>query len=118
MYNLQKEYYTKSLKFINEKIGNTNFLFFSNDIVWCKENFGDEFEYIDERYGFQDYHEFELMKLCHHNIIANSTFSWWAAYLNDNVNKIVIAPEQWYANKSAQRRHEKNDFIPENWIKL
>jgi len=116
--NIPKEYYIKALAYIKEKIGEVKVLVFSNDINWCKSNFGDAFLYIDELYNFHDYHEFELMKLCHHNIIANSTFSFWAAYLNEYSEKIIIAPQKWYVNTKIQRRYENCLFIPKEWIKV
>ncbi len=93
------EYYKKAIKFIEENIENPNFYIFSDDISWCKENF--EFlkskTYIDDTKNAFD--DLELMKNCKHNIIANSTFSWWAAWLNENKNKIVIAPKIWWIMK-------------------
>ncbi|PKP45699.1 MAG: hypothetical protein CVT95_08350 [Bacteroidetes bacterium HGW-Bacteroidetes-12] len=114
------DYYYKSLDFIYKRIGEFTLFIFSNDIDWCKTNFkyNKTIVFIDDNYTLEDYHEFELMRLCNHNIIANSTFSWWAAYLNNNSDKIVIAPRIWYANESRQKKHERNGFIPEDWIRL
>jgi hypothetical protein len=116
--NLSTDYYTKALAYVKEKIGDINVLVFSNDIIWCKSNFGDGFLYVDEQYNLQDYHEFGLMKLCHHNIIANSTFSFWAAYLNKSPAKIIIAPQKWYVHKKFQKMYEKDIFVPKGWIKV
>ena len=57
-----------------------------------------------------------LMSVCKHNIIANSSFSWWGAWLNSNKNKIVIAPRMWFFNKELN--NQTMDLIPENWMRL
>jgi hypothetical protein len=104
----QKDYYPKALKMISEMINTPTFLVFSDDIEWVKNNLkiGERAIYISGM-GFKDFEELAIMKHCKHNIIANSTFSYWAAYLNTNQNKIVICPKRW-----------KTDIIPEEWIKV
>jgi len=102
------EYYKEALKYTKGKI-----FVFSDDIPWCKKNFkGVTFVEME------DYLEFELMKLCTHNIIANSTFSWWAAYLGDNPNKVVVAPKQWRTRESDQTHFMEKFVLPEKWVKL
>jgi len=98
---------------------NKNFtlLFFSDDIEWCQK----EFDNLDRNKFFvnieSDYIEFYLMTLCKHHIIANSTFSWWAAYLNKNPNKAVIIPEPWfgYAPIMSTCSDTEGLYLP-NWI--
>ena len=68
-------------------------------------------DYNDEKNSYKD---LRLMSLCKNNIIANSSFSWWGAWLNNNVNKIVIAPERWFKDASLVNQ----DFVPMNWITL
>lgn len=90
----------------------TTYLIFSNDIMWCKSNFvGDNFVFIDE----SDYIDMWLMSLCNHNIIANSSFSWWGAWLNQNPNKKVIAPKKWFG---PAINHDTKDLIPEKWLTI
>lgn len=111
-------YYKKAIKFIENNIGGEFTIFiFSNDLNWARKNlqFKQKLIFID---AGKDYLENQLMSKCSHNIIANSTFSWWAAYLNNNPNKIVIAPQKWYVNEWLQSKYEKGDMIPNNWIKL
>jgi hypothetical protein len=88
---------------------------FSDNIPWCKSHFdipGREILFIeDEEY----YHDLYLISLCKHQIISNSTFSWWGAYLNLNPNKIVVAPKIWDIKAVT---HEHKDVVPEEWIKL
>ena len=80
-----------------------------------KENFelGDSAVYVS-RPELKDYEELILMSKCKHNIIANSSFSWWGAWLNANPDKIVIAPKQWFKTKKVNTK----DIIPESWIKI
>ena len=58
------------------------------------------------------------MSFCKHNIIANSTFSWWGAWLNKYQNKIIVAPKKWYNNENYQEFYEKSDFVPKTWIRI
>ena len=109
-------YYESAIEFMKLKIKNPVFFIFSDDIEWCKENFKlDNCYYIDWNKGEENYRDMQLMSLCKHNIIPNSTFSWWGAWLNNNPNKIVIAPEKWF-NDCANMKY--SDIIPETWIKI
>jgi hypothetical protein len=109
------EYYTSATKHIAEKVKKPVFYIFSDDIEWVKENLKIDFptRYVSDGI-LKDYEELMLMSYCKHNIIANSSFSWWGAWLNNNPEKIVIAPRQWFADTSIIT----SDVIPENWIKL
>ena len=92
-----------------------NLYVFSDDIEWCKRHFiEDYFERNITFVALPYYLDFELMKLCKHNIISNSTFSWWAAILNDNKDKIVVTPDFWITRLD---RGKRNNF-PKEWIKL
>lgn len=105
-------YYMKAAK----KIGmDKKFLVFSDDIQWCKENFPemDNFIFIE---GLKDYEDLLLMSLCKHNIICNSSFSWWAAWLNQNSEKIVIAPQKWFG--AAYGHLNTQDLYCEGWLKI
>lgn len=113
------EYYQKSIDYINKKHNNNVFYVFSDDIEYVKQNFDFNAKVIYvENKDLQDYHELKLMSFCKHNIIANSTFSWWAAWLNENFEKTVIAPNKWYNDKKAQAYYEKYSIVPKTWIKL
>lgn len=98
------DYYKEAIKVVKEKTGKpVCFLVFSNNINWCRENlsagFGhDEVIYVDWNKGNDSYKDMYLMSKCDANIIANSSFSWWAAYLNETPGKIVVSPER-YKNK-------------------
>jgi len=110
-----KEYYEQAMNLIREKIENPSFYFFSDDIEWVNKEFGDKSDY---RYvsnpSLQDYEELMLMTSCAHNIIANSSFSWWGAYLNKNPEKIVVAPKKWV--NVVPDPHP--NIIPEGWIRI
>jgi hypothetical protein len=103
-----KSYYPRALDIIKRKVNNPTFLIFSDDIEWVKTNLQVEGKVIYvSTMGFKDYEELMIMKHCRHNIIANSTFSYWAAYLNANPDKIVICPDRW-----------REKTIPDDWIKV
>lgn len=88
-------YYENAVAYICERVENPVFYVFSEDVEWCKENikFPQPCFYVDNT-DKPSSHDMQLMSLCKHNIIANSTYSWWAAWLNSNPDKIVIAPDK------------------------
>lgn len=90
------EYYKKAIDLITTEIKNPHFFIFSDDIEWVKENLQINYDktFVDFNQNNPEY-DLELMKSCKHNIIANSTFSWWGAWLNNNESKIVISPKYW-----------------------
>lgn len=111
------DYYQKAVKAIAEKTEHPHFFIFSDDIQWVMGNFSINFPTVFVEKKEEDLHsDFQLMSLCKHNIIANSSYSWWAAWLNKHKNKIVIAPEKWYAD--ADKQKNLNDLIPSKWITI
>jgi hypothetical protein len=104
------EYYQSGLEIIGEY---DNLLIFSDDINWCKENL--KFENMTFVEGNDDVEDIWLMSMCDHNIIANSSFSWWGAWLNENRDKKIIAPKKWFGDKSNTNY---SDIIPDDWIKI
>lgn len=113
---LPKEYYDKALAYISSRIENLALFVFSDDIPWVRENLSFHFETVYIDWNDKSPHEdIRLMSLCQHNIIANSAFSWWGAWLNPAKDKIVIAPKRWFANAS---KCDTKDIIPKNWIKV
>tara|TARA_R110002012_G_scaffold39333_1_gene108888 strand:- start:10427 stop:11188 length:762 start_codon:yes stop_codon:yes gene_type:complete len=98
-------YYRSAMK----KLYNPKFLIFSDDIQWCRENFkGPSFTFIQEK----DYIDLYIMSMCKDNIIANSSFSWWGAWLNNNPHKKVIAPKTWFG---PALNHNLMDLRPKTW---
>ena len=114
---LEMDYYKQAIDLIKSKVNNPTFFIFSDDIEWCKKNFdiNGSKEFIDGKaLGISTHEELILMSHCKHNIIANSSFSWWGAWLNKNPNKYVIAPKNWFADNTIN----KADLIPLTWIKI
>ena len=109
------DYYRDAVAYVAEKLSAPCFFIFSDDIQWCKENLDLDFPtvYIDHNRGGESYRDMQLMSLCDHHIIANSSFSWWGAWLNPSVEKIVIAPKNWFA-----AGHRTDDLIPSEWMRL
>jgi len=103
------EYYNKALSVLPKDM---LVIFFSDDLKWCKENFvGDRYVFVDEI----DYISIYVMMKMKHHIIANSSFSWWTAWMSEHVDKIVIAPQHWFGIKAP---YYDGDIIPEDWIKM
>lgn len=114
---LPVSYYYRAISFFKEKLKNPQFLVFSDDIRWAREHLTiqDATVYMDEFSRYEDFEELFIMSRCHHNIIANSTFSWWGAWLNPCEDKIVIAPKCWHGNKGTMA---SDSIIPVDWIKM
>ncbi len=115
-------YYQKAIALITQKVANPHFFVFSDDIDWVKENIkisdgAENVTYVSkspsEKEQLQDYEELVLMSKCNHHIIANSSFSWWGAWLNPSHTKIVVAPKQWTVKNT-----DHPNIIPDNWIKI
>lgn len=109
------EYYQKAIEYFRGKFsGKTRFFIFTNDMPWVMEHFhGDDYCFVEGNTGLESYRDMQLMSFCSHHIIANSSFSWWGAWLNRNPEKIVIAPEKWENGIDSQK-----DIVPENWIRI
>lgn len=107
------EYYAKAISYIQSRINNTQLVFFSDDIEWVNKNLHyNNALYVNWNTGNNSWQDMYLMSICKHNIIANSSFSWWGAWLNNNENKIVIAPQKWFLFSP------NHDIIPNKWITI
>lgn len=110
------DYYKEALSIIESKIKQPTYYMFSDDMDWVKTNFKTNFKtiYVDFNNATTAFEDIKLMSNCRHNIIANSSFSWWSAWLNTNPDKIVIAPKQWFNGD----KYNYADIVPKSWIKI
>lgn len=109
-------YYENAIKHIREHVANPKFFVFSDDIDWCKSalNLPSTSQYISHNVGHHSYLDMQLMSLCKHHIISNSTFSWWGAWLSDSSDAIKIAPTPWFSQPGVS----DNSMVPNSWLKL
>jgi hypothetical protein len=105
------DYYKHAIEYISSHTCMPHFFIFSDDVEWVKETFiMENVTFVDHNRGKDSWQDLYLMSKCKHNIIANSTFSWWGAYLNSNERKIVIAPKYWFVRTSS------DDIVNKQWI--
>lgn len=110
------EYYKKAVTEVLKSKKQARFFIFSDDLDWVKDNldFIDNKTFIEYKSDISDHEEMHLMSQCKHNIIANSSFSWWGAWLNQNSDKKVIAPKKWFKDSILNA----DDLIPDSWVRL
>ncbi len=109
------QYFYDAIELIEKKISEPVFYIFSDDNDWVQMNLKIKGEHYFITHNFPDFYEdFRIMKSCKHHIIPNSTFSWWAAWLADSEDKIVISPETWLNSDEIDYSY----FLPEDWIKI
>jgi|SaaInlV_110m_DNA_1040235.scaffolds.fasta_scaffold09377_2 hypothetical protein len=115
MARINSNYYKKAKTYIEKNVKNVKFVYFSDDINWVRNEFhiANSDIVVDWNNESDSYVDMQLMSLCQHNIIANSSFSWWGAWLNKNTEKVVVAPKKWFNNVSLN-----SQIIPSNWIKF
>lgn len=121
------DYYNEAIQYFIQEIEKYHFVVFSNDIDWCKENLieGDMVTFLEPDaadYGWSapsetGIEDLILMSLCDHNIIGNSSYSWWAAFKNENKNKVVICPKN-YVRDFSSFRHINGNYYPNEWITI
>lgn len=114
-----ESYFSNALAYLEgqgELTTDTKLFVFSDDIEWCKENlnFGLYTEFVKPDLDRPEV-DIHLMSKCKHNIIANSSFSWWGAWLNKNHSKVVVAPRKWFSNSE---KYDSGDIVPERWIRI
>lgn len=105
------EYYKQAMAYMVSDNPNSRFVVFSDDILWCKQSFPKECFFVE---GHAPHEDIQIMSLSRRAIIANSSFSWWGAWLGDwNKNRIVIAPKRWYVAGPMEK-----DIVPERWVRI
>ncbi|MDQ8205630.1 alpha-1,2-fucosyltransferase [Pelagicoccus sp. SDUM812003] len=110
---LSLDYYKNATDYIKSKVQSPKFYIFSNDLEWCEQNLNFIKNPIYVNNTVTEIDDITLMSQCQHNIIANSSFSWWAAWLNQRTHKIVISPKKWMAENNRGYR-----WALESWIEL
>jgi hypothetical protein len=113
---LGPDYYQASVQLMNSRVPTPHYFIFSDDPDWCREHLDFPGDKSIMPPGEKAWVDLALMSKCRHNIIANSSFSWWAAWLNNNPEKIVIAPRKWFADEEANSG--QHTIIPDNWISI
>lgn len=108
------EYYHNAVKIIEEKVSNPEFFVFSDEPQWIKANLKLKHSttYVDINNPEKAYEDLRLMSNCKHFIIANSSFSWWGAWLSNNPDKIICAPKRWFISA------DEGDIVPKSWIRV
>ena len=111
------DYFLRAVKYMAEHVADPSFFVFSDDIEWCRENIRLDYpvtivghEHKGRKFGNYQ----QLMKACKHFIIPNSSYAWWAVWLNENPSKVVVAPKIWFADAEINT----GDVIPESWVRL
>lgn len=110
------DYYQRAVAYIVDQISNPTFFLFSDEPDWVRENLDlcASVRLVDYNGPAAGSEDLRLMSRCAHHIIANSTFSWWGAWLNPSPDKIVVAPKQWFADGAR----DTSDLLPASWVKL
>lgn len=108
------DYYERAMYWIAQQIARPHFFVFSDEPAWTRDNLCSDFSmtFVSHNGPERDHEDLHLLSLCQHHIIANSTFSWWGAWLCENNDKIVVAPRQWFRGVSE---FDLDDLIPPDW---
>lgn len=111
------DYYDRAVAEMRARLGDPTFFVFSDDPAWVRDNLrfgGAAHHFVANNDAATNYEDLRLMAACHHHIIANSTFSWWGAWLNPAPDKVVIAPARWFRDDGFDDR----DLVPAVWVRL
>ncbi|ASU36804.1 alpha-1,2-fucosyltransferase [Mucilaginibacter xinganensis] len=112
-------YYQKAIALVKEQVADPVFFFFSDDSEWVQQHLlplTEKGVLVQHNLHNDSWQDMALMSKCKHHIIANSSFSWWGAWLNPDIEKVVIAPEDWFNTKSEY--FVASNIVPSNWLRL
>ena len=112
------EYYQKAVAYLADRLGEITVVVFSDDQKWAREHLvlPHPVTFVEGHAGRESYRDMQLMSCCHHHVIANSSFSWWGAWLNPSPDKMVVAPDRWLAREKDAS--ESADRIPSGWVRM
>jgi len=111
------DYYKNAFRYINDELRRPHFFVFSDDIEWVEQQLSGwvtDITFVKGNTDSKNWIDMMLMSNCKHHIIANSSYSWWGAWLNQNPNKIVIAPKKWFNDPLIDTKN----MVPESWIRI
>jgi hypothetical protein len=113
---LPLDYYAAAIARMREELGSPEFFVFSNDAAWTEANLAIDAPHTFVRHppGARAHHDLRLMSLCRHHVVANSSFSWWGAWLREGPDTLVVAPERWFLTP----RYDTSDVVPERWLRI
>jgi len=111
------EYYRAAAKYFQGRFPDALCVVLSDDIAWCKQNLklGKNIVFVEPQKDRKDFEDLMVMSACDHNIVANSSFSWWGAWLNQNPGKLVVAPKLWFQDEKA---NSETEIVSPSWIRL
>lgn len=114
--NCPPDYYHAAIETLLQRCPDARLFAFSDDPQWVSQVLQPRYPdlvLVDHNKGMESYNDMRLMSMCHHHVIANSSFSWWGAWLNPRPDKMVVAPARWFADGRDTR-----DLIPEGWERM
>ena len=114
--SLTIQYYQRCVDIVAQRVASPHFFVFSDDHDWARENLRISYPttYVSHNDPSRPHEDLRLMSACKHNVVANSSFSWWAAWLNSNPHKIVLAPRHWF----QEPRYDTRDLVPSAWLRV
>jgi hypothetical protein len=112
--NIEIDYYIKAETIIREKLENPHFFIFTDDIKWARDNYPIKDHFLISHNKNNPIEDLRLFSACKHQIIANSSFSWWGAWLNQNTSKIIVAPKIWFIDS----KNKNAKIVPKGWIRI